>query len=296
MTRPVIVCAESASGNVRAIASSADPRHARACTWPSSLTQEDAELLGREQPLAAFEDLVEHRRRVGDGAADHLQHFGGRGLLLERFLVSLNRRAFWIAITAWSANVLQQRDLLVARMALAGARATAITPMPRSSRSSGTHSDDSVAQPLRADHVAYRGQVARRSESGKWRIVAARRIAAPVIAVARRASERKALRGTRRDPRAQCARDVEQPSSLDAAQMPTLRRREQVLAALDDRVEHRRASASEPLITRRTSAVAVCCSSASWVSLNRRAFWIAITAWSAKVLSSAMSWSENAPA
>ena len=37
-------------------------------------------------------------------------------------------------------------------------------------------------------------------------------------------------------------------------------------------------------MTRRISAVAVCCSSASLVSLNRRAFSIAITAWSAKVV------------
>ena len=52
-------------------------------------------------------------------------------------------------------------------------------------------------------------------------------------------------------------------------------------------------SATELLITCSTSAVAVCCSSASLVSLNRRAFWIAITAWSAKVLSSAISLSVN---
>ena len=44
-------------------------------------------------------------------------------------------------------------------------------------------------------------------------------------------------------------------------------------------------SATEPLITCSTSAVAVCCSSASLVSLNRRTFSIAITAWSAKVWS-----------
>ena len=53
------------------------------------------------------------------------------------------------------------------------------------------------------------------------------------------------------------------------------------------------ASATELLMTCSTSAVAVCCSSASWVSLKRRAFWIAITAWSANVFSSAMSFSEN---
>jgi hypothetical protein len=40
-------------------------------------------------------------------------------------------------------------------------------------------------------------------------------------------------------------------------------------------------------ITRRMSLIAVCCSSDSLVSLNRRAFSIAITAWSAKALISA---------
>ena len=41
-------------------------------------------------------------------------------------------------------------------------------------------------------------------------------------------------------------------------------------------------------MTRRISAVAVCRSSASLVSLNRRTFSIAITAWSAKVRSSSI--------
>jgi hypothetical protein len=42
-------------------------------------------------------------------------------------------------------------------------------------------------------------------------------------------------------------------------------------------------SVGEPEITRRMSAVAVCCSSASFVSLNRRTFSMAMTAWAAKV-------------
>ena len=54
-------------------------------------------------------------------------------------------------------------------------------------------------------------------------------------------------------------------------------------------------SATELLITCSTSAVAVCCSSASFVSLNKRTFSIAITAWSAKVCSSATSLSLNRP-
>ena len=49
------------------------------------------------------------------------------------------------------------------------------------------------------------------------------------------------------------------------------------------------ASAIEWLMTSSTSDVAVCCSSASRVSLNRRTFSMAITAWSAKVCSSATS-------
>ena len=54
-------------------------------------------------------------------------------------------------------------------------------------------------------------------------------------------------------------------------------------------------SAGELLMTFRISAVAVCRSSASLVSLNRRTFSIAITAWSAKVLSRSTWWSLNAP-
>ena len=60
-----------------------------------------------------------------------------------------------------------------------------------------------------------------------------------------------------------------------------------------DLLEHRPASSTELLITRSTSAVAVCCSSASLVSLNRRAFWIAITAWSAKVVAARSPLSEK---
>src|SRR5262245_55812005 len=52
-------------------------------------------------------------------------------------------------------------------------------------------------------------------------------------------------------------------------------------------------SVGELLITRRMSAVAVCCSRASFVSLNRRTFSIAITAWSANVFNSSIWASEK---
>ncbi len=57
-------------------------------------------------------------------------------------------------------------------------------------------------------------------------------------------------------------------------------------------------SVGELLMTRRISLVAVCCSSASvsarlraCSSVNRRTFSIAMTAWSAKIFSSAICWS-----
>jgi hypothetical protein len=52
-------------------------------------------------------------------------------------------------------------------------------------------------------------------------------------------------------------------------------------------------SPGEELMTRNTSAVAVCCSSAVRVSVMRRAFSIAMTACAAKFCSSAICLSEN---
>ncbi|MND06845.1 hypothetical protein D3C83_284760 [compost metagenome] len=52
-------------------------------------------------------------------------------------------------------------------------------------------------------------------------------------------------------------------------------------------------SVGELEMTRRISEVAVCCSSDSLVSLNKRAFSIAITAWSANASISATCLSSN---
>ena len=76
-------------GNVtgeRALGLLARAAKARLAQHAGVVDEIDAERRRREQPLAAVEDLVEHRLRVGDRAADHLQHLGGRGLLLERLL------------------------------------------------------------------------------------------------------------------------------------------------------------------------------------------------------------------
>jgi hypothetical protein len=45
---------------------------------------QDAQVGRAEQPLAAVENLLEHRAGVLDRAADHLQDFGGRSLALKR--------------------------------------------------------------------------------------------------------------------------------------------------------------------------------------------------------------------
>ena len=68
----------------------------------------------------------------------------------------------------------------------------------------------------------------------------------------------------------------------------------------DQRIEHRLQSKAERLITLSTSAVAVCCSSDRQFvvraqSSNSRTFSIAITAWSAKVVTSSICFSVNGP-
>ena len=63
----------------------------------------------------------------------------------------------------------------------------------------------------------------------------------------------------------------------------------------DDGIEDGWTSVGELLMTERISAVAVCRSSASLVSLNNRAFWMAMTAWSAKVCRSDSSLGLNGP-
>ncbi len=68
---------------------------------------------------------------------------------------------------------------------------------------------------------------------------------------------------------------------------------EQLLAAFTMASNTGCVSVTEPLMTRRISAVAVCRSSASVVSLNRRTFSIAITAWSANVCSRSISVAAN---
>ena len=58
-----------------------------------------------DQPVGAGRDGLEYRLHIVRRTGDHLQDVGCRGLPLQRLLVSLNSRAFSMAMTAWSAKV-----------------------------------------------------------------------------------------------------------------------------------------------------------------------------------------------
>ena len=203
-------------------------------------------------------------------------------------LVSLNRRAFWIAITAWSAKVLQQRELLVAeRAAAAGGRR-------RSRRCRGLPTSSARRRPKSwSDRVRRRSRTAGCAASASRtcrRLCTVRRsrIAWPVIVLAERLRETsRAMRVERRAaPRAPAWTVAVVAAPGRSPSCSVANRRWQLSRIFSNTGA---VSATELLMTCSTSAVAVCCSSASFVSLNRRTFSIAITAWRAKVCSSATS-------
>ena len=55
--------------------------------------------------MRPFHHRLEHRAEVAWRRIDDPQHFGGRGLLLQRLARSVISRAFSIAITAWAAKL-----------------------------------------------------------------------------------------------------------------------------------------------------------------------------------------------
>ena len=91
------------------------------------------------------QDLVEHRLRIGHRVADDAAApRPWPSAAPAPPCVSLNSRAFWIAITAWSAKVLQQLDLLVGERPC-GRAVHVIAPTPRSCHSIGAISAEAVA-------------------------------------------------------------------------------------------------------------------------------------------------------
>ena len=72
----------------------------------SSPIAQDAVVGLAEQPATRSDDGVQHRLHVGRRTGDDLQHLRRRVCRSSASCVSLNSRAFSMAITAWSAKVL----------------------------------------------------------------------------------------------------------------------------------------------------------------------------------------------
>ena len=199
--------------------------------------------------------------------------------------VSLNRRTFSIAIAAWSANV-STSAICFAVNGLHRATGTAgwrRAAVPRASAARPSvvrwpnRCCDSRPAGNSAPRVGERSRDVDRSRSINARpatdprssgIVTPRRrpVEVPVAPIV--SLESRCLRRSRM-PRASHRR---------------------ARGALGDRLQHRPHVGRRAEITRRISLIAVCWSSASFVSLNRRTLSIAIAAWRANVSTSA-TWS-----
>ena len=206
-------------------------------------------------------------------------------------LVSLNIRTFWIAITAWSAkvstraisaasngrtSVAEQRNH-AERLALAQQRhvqrgaETAMTLLDRRGRRD-TRFRALAAHPrrgstaVRAARVRQSMSCARGNTSTRHVGGVRRSVARHGAQVGRRPCSQTRLPSARQSSPARCAT----ASSTGCT------------------------SVGDSLMTPRTSAVAVCRSSATFVSLKRRTFSSAITAWSTNDFASAISLSVKA--
>ena len=85
-----------------------------------TLAESQHHVIDPTNPGGALDDGVEDRLHVRRRAADDAEHLGRCRLMLQglaQFCIALsellNRRTFSIAMTAWSAKVLSQSDLLV---------------------------------------------------------------------------------------------------------------------------------------------------------------------------------------
>ncbi len=195
---------------------------------------------------------------------------------------SWNSFAFWIAITAWSAKVFSSRD----SRSLNGRRSKRSADSAPTTRPADTIAALSIDALRPSTWTASRrlgGTSGPLARSGQYDGTP---VSSP--AGAGRGNSRRSDSACSPLPACQCSRPSA-PVALSASTAPGSRRCRLVQMLSNTG----RVSATDSPTTRSTSALAVCCSSASCVSWNRRAFWIAITAWSAKVFSSARSRSLN---
>ena len=91
-------------------------------TQQLAIETEDERPVGPAQPGRTFDHGFEHRLQIERRAADDFEHLSGRGLLLQRLgkiaralLARFSSRTFSMAMTAWSGEGRNQRDLLVGK-------------------------------------------------------------------------------------------------------------------------------------------------------------------------------------
>ena len=211
--------------------------------------------------------------------------------------VSLNSRAFWIAITAWSANDLRSAFSLSCRPR-DSRRNIVSDPMPRPCHMSGATTTE-VPRPISpaasAAGCRRSGSFCRSRTSTRSPLRIAFSVRVPASGRGNAARVLATMASALSAPISARALAVMRITSIDSCPSSPAIATPKVRAS-NSRSQHSTifsntgfGSAIELPITCRTSAVAVCRSSASRVSLNRRTFSIAITAWSAKDCASAMS-------
>ena len=204
-------------------------------------------------------------------------------------LVSLNSRTFSMAISAWSAKD-SASAISASRNGPGVARPNTSTPMHSPSRTIGTISD--AVMPLAARMRRSLSGSSMAVQSGRWSIRPVANTRAGKLSAGSMATSPGLI------PMGDPSRVA--PATIDCRfpfrSTTTVRSHASSRTAVPTMASNTGCTlVGEPLITRRMSAVAVWFASASCVSLNSRAFSMAITAWSANVASSAICLSVRVP-
>ena len=192
---------------------------------PSSPTRNTPRCSASNRCLGAVEDAIEHRLRVGHRAADHLQHLGGRGLLLQRLLGLVEQPRVLDRDHGLVGEGLEQREFLVGERPHVWRRRRS-TPTPRSSQASA-RSDR--ASPRRGPRMRAPART-RSGTSAHVQHVGARVTARPVTSSPERAAER-ARESNRHPAPAAPASPMDHAVVAERARSPSCSPGEQVTAA-----------------------------------------------------------------
>src|SRR6516165_3130221 len=257
------------------------------------LLPRDRTLVSVAKPCRGLDQRVQNGRQIEGRAADRLQHLGGGGVLPQRLGKVLG--AF--------RDLPEQPHVLDRDRGLVGKGLDQSNLSGREWPHSFEVIDHHDAEQLVA--LEYGNSKDGSDRFGIFRSVGVIRIGLHVVNVNRSALECGAsgsamAAGSDRvlchplPELGRCVRDATIRNNSPSKRKMKARSASQSLTELSATVSKTGCkSNAERLMTLSTSAVAVCCASASVVSLKRRVFSIAITAWSAKVWSSAICLSLN---